>query len=119
MENREILSYFDILAFSRCILYFDILVVFRILILKFSRIRSQVHEAQGACCPDHDDEVCQGDRDFPSRGLGGGAAQGPTAPEGEEKREGGGGQGVAGRRRQAGCEGPRNNRAGLERRLNN
>ena len=73
-------------------MYFDILVVFRILILKFSRIRSQVHEAQGACCPDHDDEVCQGDRDFPSRGLGGGAAQGPTAPEGEEKREGGGGQ---------------------------
>ena len=41
MENREILSYFDILAFSKCILYFDILVVFRILILKFSRIRSQ------------------------------------------------------------------------------
>ena len=42
LENREILSYFDILAFSKCILYFDILVVFRILILKFSRIRSQI-----------------------------------------------------------------------------
>ena len=41
MENREILSYFDILAFSKCILYFDILLVFRILILKFSRFRSQ------------------------------------------------------------------------------
>ena len=44
LENREILSYFDILAFSKCILYFDILVVFRILILNFSRIRSQVAE---------------------------------------------------------------------------
>ena len=31
-ENRESLSYFDILAFSKCILYFDILLVFRILI---------------------------------------------------------------------------------------
>ena len=42
MENREILSYFDILALSKCILYFDILLVFRICNLKFSRIRSQV-----------------------------------------------------------------------------
>ena len=42
MENREILSYFDILALSKCILYFDILLVFRILILKFSRVRSQI-----------------------------------------------------------------------------
>ena len=41
LENREILSYFDILAFSKCILYFDILLVFRILILKFSRFRTQ------------------------------------------------------------------------------
>ena len=36
---------FDILVFSKCILYFDILVVFRILILKFSRIRSQITKA--------------------------------------------------------------------------
>ena len=41
MENREILSYFDILALSKCILYFDILLVFRICNLKFSRIRTE------------------------------------------------------------------------------
>ena len=51
LENREILSYFDILALSKCILYFDILLVFRILILKFSRFRTQprqVLELDGA-----------------------------------------------------------------------
>ena len=44
LENREILSYFDILVLSKCILYFVIFLIFRIsiLILKFSRIRSQV-----------------------------------------------------------------------------
>ena len=33
------------MAFSKCILYFDILLVFRILILKFSRFRTQVRDA--------------------------------------------------------------------------
>ena len=46
LENREILSCFDILALSKCILYFDIFLVFRILILKFSRIRSQVKQVE-------------------------------------------------------------------------
>ena len=55
LENREILSYFDVLALSRCILYFDILLVFRILILNFSRFRTQVDLA---------------DRSTPLRGIG-------------------------------------------------